>query len=68
MEKKNRQLLGTVVNIFVEGPHSEKTGQWLGRTDQDKRVIFSSQNDFCGRFVKAKLLDLRYETFRGELV
>lgn len=76
-EERNRRLIGRTVTAFVEKkgvshffPENAKNERphYAARTDQDKRVIVSSKEDILGRFVNVKLLDLRRETFLGQLI
>ncbi len=68
MGEKNKALVGRTIAVFVEGPHPENQGEWFGRMDQDKRVIFPCEEDLSGKFVKLELVELHNETFRGRLV
>jgi tRNA-2-methylthio-N6-dimethylallyladenosine synthase len=48
----NARLLGTTVEILVEG---RKKGKWQGRTRTDKLVFFSDSNNYPGQLVKIKV-------------
>ena len=50
--KINSRLLGTTVEILVEG---RQKGKWYGRTRTDKLVFFSSGGDYTGQIVKVKI-------------
>lgn len=68
VEEKNRECIGKIIPVFVEGPRIGASGEWLARTDQDKRIIFRTNENFSGKFVKLELAQLYHETFRGKLV
>lgn len=65
-EDRNRDMIGKIVTAFVE--EKREGGSYAARTDHDKRVILASVEDLRGKFVRVRLLDLRHETFRGELI
>lgn len=47
--EKNRDLVGSTVEVLVEG---RKGGKWQGRTRGDKQVFFSAAGDLLGRLVR----------------
>ena len=51
-EKKNRRLVGTTVEVLVEGRKKER---WKGRTRQDKLVFFEHPTDLLGQTVAVKI-------------
>jgi len=48
----NARLLGTIVEILVEG---KKQGKWYGRTRTDKLVFFGDNGDYQGQLVNIKI-------------
>ena len=66
-EEKSRAVLGKIFTAFVEGRDTGNPGEQVGRTDQDRRVIFLSEQDRSGKFVQLRLTGLRHETFQGVL-
>lgn len=48
----NRQLLGKMVEVLVEG---KKKGKWYGRTRTGKLVFFTDTNDCLGQLVKVRI-------------
>lgn len=48
----NHQLLGTTVEVLVEGT---KGGKWLGRTRSDKLVFFRASGDYTGQLVNVRI-------------
>ena len=67
-EENNRARVGKTVTVFAEALNQKDPAQVVGRTDQDKKVLFSGWQEVIGQLVKIQLTDLRYETFIGELV
>ena len=64
----SQQWFGKTVNVFVEEESTKTPGSMLGRTNQDRKVVFEGGPDLIGQFVKVKLQDLKHETFIGRLV
>jgi tRNA-2-methylthio-N6-dimethylallyladenosine synthase len=50
--EKNASLLGTDVEVLVEG---KKQGKWHGRSRNGKLVFFNDNNNLLGRVVKVKI-------------
>ena len=48
MERKNSRLLGTTVEVLVDGRKKDK---WQGRTRSDKLVFFKDPRDLLGKLV-----------------
>ena len=67
-DEKSRAYLGQVLNVFVEGRNSDNPNEWVGRMDQDRRVLFESDKDFSGQFIQMQFASLYHETFRAKLV
>jgi len=65
---KSLALVGTVCSLFVEDRHKGFPGEFVGRMDQDRRVILESDKDCVGEFVRVTLTDLHHETFRARIV
>lgn len=76
--ENNRKWIGKTGHVFVEGinPKSKMEidkvscpppffSQLIGRTNQDKRVIFEGDQTSIGRFKKVELVALQHETFIG---
>jgi len=65
---RSREFLGKTYSVFVEGRNPDDPKQWVGRMDQDRRVLFEAQQDLAGKFVRLRLTGLHHETFRAEPV
>lgn len=81
-EERNQELLkiqkcisteinGTYLNqtkeVFVEGINPKNPAQVLGRSHEEKKVVFQGEKALLGTFRKVKFKALRHETFLGEL-
>lgn len=67
-DARSRAYLGKTFSVFVEGRNDENPQEWVGRLDQDRRVLFESEKDLSGQFIKMELTGLYHETFRARLV
>ena len=61
-EKKNRRLVGTKMEVLVEG---RKKGRWQGRTRQDKLVFFEHPSGLLGRTVEVNIEAATAWSLRG---
>jgi tRNA-2-methylthio-N6-dimethylallyladenosine synthase len=80
--EKSRALTGKTFTVFVEGWHVDEKGtssflkqkgacplrEFVGRMDQDRRVIFLSQQELAGKFAQLQITGLYHETFLAKLV
>ena len=65
--EKNRALLGRTVEVFVEDRSAKRADELLGRTIQEKKVVFPGSHDLIGTLQSVTLLDIKTETFIGIL-
>ena len=65
-EEKSRAMVGSTRTIFVEQRHLEESQEYVGRLDQDRRVIFESDRYCVGEFLPGVLTELQHETFRAK--
>ena len=65
--EKNREWIGRRVEIFVEDRSAKRSDELLGRTLQEKKVVFPGSEDLIGTFQKVELLEVKDETFIGRL-
>ena len=66
--EKNRAWLGRTVEVFAEDRSSKRADELVGRTIQERKVVFSGSLNWAGTFQKATLLELKDETFLGRLI
>ncbi|MBI4115594.1 MAG: tRNA (N6-isopentenyl adenosine(37)-C2)-methylthiotransferase MiaB [Candidatus Omnitrophica bacterium] len=64
---KNRSWLGRTVQVFVEGQSARNADDLLGRTLQEKKVVFKGPCDLIGTTQSVTLHDVKNETFLGRL-
>ena len=64
----NRQDVGKIFEILVEGRSKRSASQLFGRTGQNKVVVFDCGNHHVGDLVKVKVTDSSSATLKGEEV
>ena len=63
----NRTWRGRTVEVFVEGRSPKRAEELLGRTAQEKGVVFPGSADLIGALQKVTIVDIKDETFIGSL-
>ncbi|MFZ5802593.1 MAG: tRNA (N6-isopentenyl adenosine(37)-C2)-methylthiotransferase MiaB [Candidatus Omnitrophota bacterium] len=67
-EERNRAYLSRILEVFVEGTSRKKTAGLLGRSLEEKKVVFPGPAALVGTFQKVTLEKLVHDTFVGERV
>jgi len=65
--RRNREDLGRVFNILVEGP-AKKPDQLMGRNDGNKIVVFQNSGQQAGDFVNISIREVTPNTLIGTVV
>lgn len=65
--ESNRQDVGKVMEVLVEGRSKRSPEDNCGRTSQNKMVVFPKGDTKPGDFVKVRILDTSSATLLGEL-
>ncbi len=69
ISRENAQKwIGREVTVFAEAVTAKKTGQILGSTVQDKKVVFEGPAGLVGTFQEIRITGLRNDAFSGEIV
>ena len=64
--KKNRALVGRIEEVLVEGPNRKRPGQYIGRTETNKIVVFRPGREESKRgIVKLLITDASAHTLFG---
>lgn len=66
--EKNEALLGTEVEVLVEGISKKNANVLSGRTRSNKLVNFKGDPSLIGQFVKVKIIEALTWTLNGEVV
>lgn len=64
--EKSRALIGKTFTVFVEGRNPDNPKEQVGRMDQDRRVLFETDQNYAGQFVPVEFTGLHHETFRAK--
>ncbi len=64
--ENNRQEIGRVHTILVEGPSRRSEEQFCGRTDTNKMVVFDRQHFQPGQYIRVRITDCTSATLFGE--
>jgi tRNA-2-methylthio-N6-dimethylallyladenosine synthase len=67
-ERSNRQDLGKIFTVLVEGPSKKDASQVMGRNPQNKVVVFSGSPELKGQYVDVKVTRYTPATLLGEMV
>lgn len=51
----NRKLVGTSVQVLVDGPSRKGADEFIGRTDTNKMVVFPRTNEQAGEYVMVQV-------------
>jgi len=66
--KKNKGLVGTEVEVLVEGRSRKDAKRLSGRTRTDKVVVFEGNKSCIGQMVKVRIDQATTYTLMGECV
>lgn len=65
-EENNRQDIGRVMTVLVEGPSKKSDAQLCGRADNNKMVVFDREDYQKGEYVNVRITDCTSATLLGE--
>ena len=61
-------MVGSTQRILVSGPSKKDPGKWQGRTENNRVVIFQSDNkDLIGKFVDVQITEALPHSLRAEI-
>lgn len=66
--KKNKELISSIVEILVEGVSKNNKDRLMGRTRNNKIVVFTGSEDLIGSLVNIRITDSTPHTLYGEKV
>lgn len=64
--ESNRQCVGKIYEVLVEGVSKRSTNQLFGRTEQNKVVVFDRGAHHIGDFVRVRVTESSSATLKGE--
>jgi tRNA-2-methylthio-N6-dimethylallyladenosine synthase len=65
--ERNRELLGDMVEVLVEGINPKISGELMGRTRTNKPVFFKGDLGAIGSILKVRVTEASYWFLRGEV-
>ena len=66
--ERNKEYVGTVQKILVEGRSKTNNSMLTGRTDSNKVVIFEGNDNLIGKMVEIKMVSEHMWYLKGEIV
>lgn len=66
--KKNKEYLGTVQTVLVDGVSKNNSEMLTGRTESAKAVNFKGEENLKGKYVKVKITEAHTWSLNGEIV
>lgn len=66
--ERNRQHVGKVQEVLIEGPSKRSDAHWMGRNTQNTVVVFPKENYRVGEFVNVRIEDCTSATLLGTAV
>ncbi|KAA3614627.1 MAG: tRNA (N6-isopentenyl adenosine(37)-C2)-methylthiotransferase MiaB [Calditrichaeota bacterium] len=63
----NQSEVGTTKTVLIESVSKKDPNQWLGKTDQNKGVVFTAENLKPGDFVEVAITSATTNTLLGEI-
>lgn len=61
-------MVGSIQRVLLEGVSKKNTGEFFGRTDNNRVVNLASDPALVGSFVNVRITEARSHTLRGEIV
>ena len=68
ISKNNKEYIGTIQNILVEGFSKNNEEMLTGRTDSNKVVIFKGEDNLIGNMIPVKIVSEHMWYLKGEIV
>jgi len=64
----NAELVGATVEVLVEKVSAKSADEWMGRTDNNKLVVFAKDGAAIGDIVNVKIMKANSATLMGSIV
>jgi len=64
----NAELVGATVEVLVEKVSAKSADEWMGRTDNNKFVVFAKDGAAIGDIVNVKIMKANSATLMGSIV
>jgi len=67
IEENNKEYIGTIQKIVVEGKSKNNENMLTGRTDSNKVVVFEGEEDLIGKSIDIKIVSEHMWYLKGEI-
>jgi tRNA-2-methylthio-N6-dimethylallyladenosine synthase len=67
-QRLDKSKHGSRENVLIEGISKKNADELIGRLDSEETVVFKGKPSLIGSFAEVKLLSLKGNTFRGEII
>jgi tRNA-2-methylthio-N6-dimethylallyladenosine synthase len=64
----SRSMLDSVQTILVEGPSKKDPNELVGKTENNRSVIFQARPDLVGLFVDVRITEVKPNSLRAEFI
>ena len=64
----NRQMVGSTVSVLVDGVSRKSETQVTGRTENNRKVNFTGDEQLIGHFVDVKITEARTNSLQGDFI
>ena len=68
IEKRNKEYVGTIQKVLVEGKSKTNENAYTGRTDSNKVVIFEGKEENVGEVLDVKIISEHMWYLKGAIV
>ena len=68
IEKRNKEYVGTIQKVLVEGKSKTNDSTYTGRTDSNKVVIFEGKEENIGKVLDIKIISEHMWYLKGAIV
>ena len=66
VEERNKEYIGTIQNVLVEGKSKTNENMLTGRSEFNKVVVFEGKNELIGKMVKIKIISEHMWYLKGK--
>lgn len=66
--ESNKEDIGKVFEVLVEGPSKKNVNDFCGRNSQNKMIVFPRNNAVAGQYLHVKVTNCTQATLLGEIV
>ena len=67
IEQNNKEYIGTIQEVFVEGKSKNNNQMLTGRTDSNKVVVFEGKDELIGNIVKIEIVSEHMWYLKGKI-